>query len=176
MVYTIIKKHNGFVKVYSEPSRGSKFCVYIPKVSEQKGMEEIDIRNKELLKGSGTILVIDDESIIRKLALNVLEDCGYTVLTAEHGVEGLEVFKEKKEQIKMVILDMNMPFMHGSEVYDALKEIKEDLKILVSFGLNYESLSYSKKGIVIDAFISKPFRAYDLSRKVCDLLKDRSQE
>lgn len=129
-----------------------------------------------LLKGKETILLVDDEDVNIEVMTELLEMLGYKVLTAESGTEAVRIYREKGKAIDMVILDMIMPDINGGDVFDMLKEMNPHVHVLLSTG-------YSLKGQVSDvmsrgcrAFIQKPFRVEELSRKVRQVLDERDNE
>ena len=156
IVHSIISNHNGFINLYSEPGKGTRFNIYLPitkAAPTEKFEEDIDIR------GTETILIIDDEPHIREMCKDILEPYGYKVLVAESGTEGIKIFKNKKDEISLVILDMIMPKMGGSEVFQALRTIKPDAKIVICSGYSHEGFAginnLLQNGAV--GFIQKPF-------------------
>ena len=117
-------------------------------------------------KGEGLILVIDDEPIIRDMAKKILRECGYDVLLASNGAEGVEVFKQHKDEIKCVILDMAMPVMSGREAFIVLKGIKPVIKILLASGFRQDVRVQEVLDLGVKDFIQKPYSLIDLSQKV----------
>ena len=128
---------------------------------------------KERLKrGSGTILIIDDEEMILDVGESFLKELGYDVLIAKGGNEGLEIYKMYQEKIDMVILDMIMPGMTGSDTYDSLKEINHDIKVLLSTGyiINGEANEILERGC--NGFIEKPSNIEQFSQKISEILSE----
>jgi len=172
--YGIIKSHNGFINVESEVGCGSQFIIHLP-ASEKASIKETFISDisEELLMGNETILVVDDEEDILKICTEMLTKLGYKVMPARSGIEAVQLFTEKKDEIHLVILDMVMPEMSGDEAYPLLKKIKPDLKVLLSSGY---SLSEEASMILKNdqsGFIQKPFDINRVSFKIRELL-DRS--
>jgi hypothetical protein len=133
-VYGIIKSHDGYIDVESEIGHGTTFTIFLP-ASENgvQGSAEADAR---LIKGSGTLLIVDDEELVLDVGVNMLEKLGYTVLKAYNSTEAVDIFKTNHDKIKMVILDIIMPDMGGGAVYDKIKSINPDVKVLLSSGYN----------------------------------------
>lgn len=165
IVHSIINNHGGYINLYSEPNKGTRFNIYLP-VTQAKDIKETDSILD--LHGTGTILIIDDEADIRELGMDMLEPLGYKVLLAQNGIEGINIFRDMKDEISLVILDMIMPNMGGSEVFQAIRTIKDDAKIIICSG-------YSDKGFAgIDkllkagaaAFIQKPFTRNTIANAV----------
>ena len=171
--YGIIKNHGGFINVYSEKGEGSTFNIYLPS-SEKEATGEKKPAG-DTLRGSATILFVDDEDMIIEVAKDLLEALGYKVLTAGGGKEAIETYKKNKEQIDIVILDMVMPDMSGSVTFDRMKEIDPDIKVLLSSGysINGQATEILDRGR--DGFIQKPFRMKALSQKLREILDERGR-
>ena len=169
MVYGIVKQHNGYVNVYSEPNKGTTFKIYLPLIHEQIA----DTKEAELpisKKGSETILVAEDDALVRKFMREVLEDAGYTVVEAKDGKEAIKIFNENKDRIKLLLLDVIMPKKNGQEVYETLKESNPSIKALFSSG--YSADIIYKKRIISEGpeVLLKPVSSDTLLRKIRDVL------
>jgi CheY-like chemotaxis protein len=126
--------------------------------------------SEEILKGSETVLFIDDEEIILEVGQDMLETMGYAVLLAKSGNEAIDIYKESKDQIDIVILDLIMPGMGGNETYDKLKQINPNIKALLSSGYSIDGLAKTILANGCDGFIQKPFGLSDLSQKIRKIL------
>jgi len=117
-----------------------------------------------------TILWVDDEEIALAVWSQMLEKLGYTVLQARYGIEALEIFKKRQNSISLVILDMRMPGMSGCEVFDRLKKIQPDLKIIIVSGFmeEYDLCEISARNF--DGYMNKPFKLKELSEKIEEIL------
>jgi len=162
--YGIIKNHDGLITVYSEKGKGTTFNIFLP--ASAKDAEEEHILNTEVLEGTGTILLVDDEEMIISVADEMIQALGYNVITARDGHEALDTYRDKKDQIDMVILDLIMPGMGGGETFDQLKSLNPDVKVLLSSGysINGQASTILKRGC--RGFIQKPFSLQELSQKI----------
>ena len=167
-VYGIIKNHGGFIDVYSEKGIGTTFKIHLP-TSEKEPAKEKNVYEK-VLKGTETILFVDDEDIIIRVGKDMIESLGYEVLIAENGKEAIEIYKKNMDKIDMVMLDIIMPVMDGGETYDKLKEINLDIKVLLSsgYGINGQATEILDRGC--NGFIQKPFNMKALSKKIRNIL------
>ncbi len=129
MVYGIVKQHDGFINVYSELGKGSTFKIYLPLI-KSKPQQERKIEQIMLSGGNETIFVIEDDIHVRDLTKKILERAGYKVLEASDGQEAINVFSKNASGVDLVILDVIMPRKNGKEVYEELKRIKPDIKVL----------------------------------------------
>jgi len=168
-VYGIVKSHGGYINVYSEQDHGTTFTIYLPASKKEAAAEE-DIL-AAVTKGTGTILLIDDEQMILDVGRELLEELGYTVLPVLGGRDAVDAFEKKQDKVDLVIMDMIMPEMSGSETFDRLKEIKPDAKILLSSGysINGQAAKILRRGC--DGFIQKPFNMHQLGDKIHKILK-----
>jgi CheY-like chemotaxis protein len=156
IAHAIVTNHGGYINVYSEQGKGTRFNIYLPVVRT----EGVDGSGDPLeLTGSGVVLVIDDEGDVRELCRDMLEPLGYTVLLAESGMSGVHLFRERKDEIGMVILDVIMPKMSGREVFQALKTIRPGVKVLICSGYSKEGYGGINQLLSQGAvgFVQKPF-------------------
>jgi CheY-like chemotaxis protein len=168
-VYGIIKGHGGYIDVDSEKGSGTTFSIYLPASEKQAAKKEEPA--EEVLKGTETVLFVDDEGMIIDVGREILKTLGYQVLLARGGKEAIEVYKANKDRIDMVILDMIMPDMGGGETYDLLKEINPQIKVLLSSGYSLEGQAQEIMERGCNGFIQKPFDVKQLSAKIRKTLK-----
>jgi len=170
MVYAAVQEHSGSINVYSEVGRGTEFRIYLPLSKETESSERI---SDSLTQGSGTILLIDDEELIRISAAALLKSMGYIVMQAENGKHGIEIFAEHHKGIDLIILDMIMPVMGGRESFRKFREINPHIPILIASGFAREEDMTLLKEQGISGFLQKPFRSAELSDKVSDILNNK---
>jgi PAS domain S-box-containing protein len=170
MVYGIVKNHDGHINVYSEVGEGTTFKLYLP-LEETDHEEQKANNDEETISGSGRILIVDDEAIVRTIASDMLIAIGYEVITANNGVEAVEIYKNESSDIDLVILDMIMPEMGGHECFKELKKINPDVKAILStgFGINGKAQDILEEGV--KSFVQKPYRVDQLSKAVAEIMK-----
>jgi len=162
-VLGIVRGHRGTIRVHSQPGVGTCFQVYFP--PSRKSPEPAIPPLADDIQGAGTVLVVDDEDIVRVAARTVLENFGYTVVEAANGKEALRVFERHANEITVVLLDMTMPVMSGVETLRRLRHLDPDVAAVASSGYN-ESEAMQLFGGSITGFIQKPYTATDLGRKI----------
>jgi PAS domain S-box-containing protein len=172
-VYGIIKAHGGYIDIDSIKGQGTTFSIFLPE-SKMEFMEEKKV-HEEIISGSGTILLVDDEEMILDIGDRLLKELGYNVLVAESGEKALAIYNQNQDKIELVILDMIMPGMGGGEVYDRVKQLNPNAKVLLCSGYTMDAKTQQiiKKGV--DGFIPKPFNMRLLSKKIREILdKEKS--
>ena len=167
-VYGIIKGHGGYIDVESEKGRGAIFSIYLP-ASEKSIQKTLEIPER-IMEGNENILLVDDEALVINVGVQLLKKLGYTVLEAQSGREAIKIFMEGNHAIDMVILDMVMPDMSGGEVYDRIKRIDSNVKVLLSSGysIDGQATEILKRGC--EGFIQKPYSMEDFSKKIREVL------
>ena len=153
----IIRGHGGAVRVTSSPDGGSTFCVLFP-VSEVRPCHVAPQKaNEENWSGSGTVLVIDDEEVVRDVAAKMLEQAGLTVVTAADGPEAIEFFRNHADEVGCVLLDLTMPRMSGEETLRELRGIRSDVRVVLSSGYSEKEVADRFGEQIISGFIQKPY-------------------
>ena len=166
--YGIIKNHNGVIDVDSEIDQGTTFQIYLPICNKEVFIEST--ANGKTYKGRETILLVDDEEMIADIGKKLLEKLGYRVLLAGSGQSAIELYEEYRDHIDLIILDMIIPGMGGSEIFDHLKAMDPSIRVLLSSGysLNGQASQIMKRGC--NGFIQKPFNIEQLSKKIREIL------
>ena len=167
-VYGTIQQHEGEIKVYSELGIGTTFNILLPL---SKNIDQKQIPNDtDNLKGNATILLVDDEHIIRLPLVNMLESLGYHVIQATTGKEAVTLFRKDSEKIDLVILDMIMPVMNGKDCFLKLREFRPDIPVILASGFSESEDIRFLKSQGLNAFITKPFRKAQIAKLVRDVL------
>jgi CheY-like chemotaxis protein len=169
VVYGIVQQHDGLIHVYSEPGVGTAFKIYLP-IVERSASQVGEKLTSIPAQGTGTILLVEDEDVVRKLATRMLERGGYRVLTATNGVEALEVFNRHADEISLLMLDAVMPNMGGRETYDRISAIRPGLPVLFCSGYSADVL---QPGFALGPgvqLIQKPYSPDEIWRRVHELL------
>jgi two-component system cell cycle sensor histidine kinase/response regulator CckA len=167
-VYGIVKGHNGYIEVDSKKEQGTTFRLYLPATGKKVSKDVKTV--KQALKRTEMVLLVDDEEMIREVGRELLESIGCRVLTAGDGKEAIGIYEKNHDTVDMVLLDMIMPNMSGGEVYDRLKQINPDIKVLLLSGYSIEGQAHEILARGCNGFIQKPFRVEELSEKMEEIL------
>jgi two-component system cell cycle sensor histidine kinase/response regulator CckA len=168
--YGIVKNHGGFIDVYSKKGTGTTFNIYLPATETSVRDELPELNEKDFQQGAETILLIDDEDIVIDVGKDMLTALGYNVLIGRSGKDGIEVYRNNKDKVDMVILDMVMPDIGGGVVYDRIKESNPAIKVLLSSGYSVEGQASEILERGCDGFIQKPFSISALSQQIRKIL------
>jgi two-component system cell cycle sensor histidine kinase/response regulator CckA len=169
-VYGIIRQHNGYINVYSEPGKGTSFNVYLPLV-ENKFRSEKELPPPDSPRGgTETVLLAEDDDTVRGLTKSLLERYGYKVVEAADGQEAVDKFMENEPTIQLLLFDVVMPGKDGKEAYEEIKKVKPDIRVIFASGYPGEIL-HDKVDLGDNAeLISKPVSPAELMRKVREVL------
>jgi len=156
-VLGIIHGHHGALRLYSEVGKGTNFKVLLPISANAEATELLAADDSERCSTTGTILIVDDEETIREVASMILEDMGFSIMTAEDGLEGVEVYRQHQHEITTVLLDMTMPKMDGKACFRELRRINEHVQVVLSSGYSEEDITARFHGKGLAGFIQKPY-------------------
>ena len=171
MVYGIIQNHGGYIDFKSGPDQGTTFELFLPSITGAVIPEESPVLHPDgPPKGTETILIVDDEDIIRQLGADILEDVGYKIILASRGEEAIRLYQQQGQNIDLVILDVVMPGMGGKETFRKLKEINPKIKVLLSSGYSTDGEvgEILKEGV--EGMVQKPYKDEELIEKVREIL------
>ena len=172
MVYGIVQNYNGGIKVKSSPETGTTFEIFLP-VTDKVVEIEADSVISSTQSGNEHILFVDDEESIVKLGVRALKNCGYRVNGINNSTEALELFKSNPDEFDLVITDMAMPNLIGSELSKRILEIRPDIPIIICSGYSEKLEREKAQDLNVSAFIDKPLTVDDLVRITRDVLDKR---
>ena len=164
-VYGAVQRHNGFIEVKSSLGSGTTFNIYLPLTRQEK---PDTLETTSHITGSGKILLIDDEEILRRVGTSILNTLGYDVITAKDGLQGIEKFKS--ETPDLVLLDMVMPKISSTDCFDTLKSINPDIPVIAVSGFIEDTTVEELFNKGLAGFIEKPFKINPLSQKIASTL------
>lgn len=168
----IVRGHKGAIKVHSSPGKGSTFKLYFPATPSADCLRTLEV-NAHCYEGSNrTVLIVDDEELVRNTARNTLQRRGYRTIEAQDGREAVELFREFAPEINLVLLDLTMPFMNGQEVLRELKMIAPSVRVLLSSGFNEAEAIRRFTGQGLAGFLQKPYTARRLAEIVKRLISE----
>jgi two-component system cell cycle sensor histidine kinase/response regulator CckA len=170
-VYGIVKQNHGFVWVYSEPAIGATFKIYLPCVLDQSvSLETPVIKAEGLLRGTETVLLVEDEEPLRRATAEFLTLRGYTVLQARDGLDALSVTKKHGSKIHLAVTDVVMPHMSGGQLAKELDTLRPETRVLFVSGYAGQTVLDHKVMDVENNFLQKPFTLTQLANKVRTVL------
>ena len=172
-VYGIVKQSGGYIWVYSEPEQGTTFKIYLPRLTGTKKQQESLPGKGDPMGGAETILLVEDEEALRKMAGKILEGYGYSVVEAKNGMDALEIVnKEDHPEIDLLVTDVIMPKMGGKELSEKLLEKYPKLRVLYISG--YTDNAIAHHGVLDEgvSFLQKPFSSQSLAEKVREILDE----
>lgn len=172
MIYGIIKQHNGYINVYSEPGEGTTFKIYLPVIKAKiEGPKQAEIITS--VGGTETVLIAEDDEAARELTKTVLQEFGYTVIEAKNGEDAVEKFMANKSRIDLLVLDVIMPKKNGPDAFNEIKKVMPDIKAVFISG--YTTDAIHKKRLLEDNinFVSKPFSPQLILQKIREVLDNK---
>lgn len=173
-VMNIVKNHNGFLRVYSEVDKGTKFSIYLP-ATDNNAVAQIEEQMRSQDGKGKYLLVIDDEASIREITRSSLQAYNYNVLIASSGNEAISLFSENRSLISVVIIDIVMPVMDGLMTIKSLQEIDANIKIIAVSGLSQKEKINEIKNLGVAKFLSKPFTTNILLKSINEVINSNSE-
>ena len=169
-VYGIVKNHGGDITIDSKPSQGTTVSVYLPATRTNATTAEEKSASPDVMRGDGTILIVDDEPIVLDVGRSILDKLGYHALVCASGKEAIELLQSGAAEISLVLLDIKLPDMNGADVLEYIKNQYPDLKVVICSGYALASSEWNFLAAGADDFIQKPFTISELSTKLSRLL------
>ena len=168
---TIVRSHGGFINVYSDVGRGTKFSVYIPTAKLEESKQKA-VQIGSMPRGSGElVLVVDDEENIREIARATLEKFGYRVITATDGTDAMAIYAQLSTEISVILTDIAMPYMDGTALVRAVRKIDPASRIIAMSGLMNSEQTAELQSLNVNAFLSKPYTAESLLKILAEILR-----
>ncbi|HEY4649083.1 MAG TPA: response regulator, partial [Gemmatimonadales bacterium] len=175
-VYGIVVQSSGYIWVESEPEKGTTFKICFPRVEPEESTGNLPAAPSEPIRGSETILLVEDEAAVRSVAARVLRNQGYTVIQAANGAAALEQLDEFEGKIDLVLSDVVMPDMQGPELTDRIRDRRPDVKVLLMSGYAEGDKTQSGMPGSDHSFLQKPFSAESLTLRVREVLDAASEQ
>jgi len=174
MVYGVVKQSGGYIEVLSEPGAGASFTIYLPKVEVAVDPQKLPAELPASMLGTETLLLVEDETSLRKLSRHLLELCGYEVLEAENGSDALKVSQEHRGIIHLLLTDVVMPGMSGRVLADQLVKRRPETRVVYMSG--YTGQTVGEHGVLAEGsfFLPKPFTRQALAHKIREALDGQS--
>lgn len=172
--YGIIKNHQGFITVYSEINHGTTFNIYLP--ASDKKVHKETTSESSMIKGSESILLVDDEELVIEVGQAMLEKIGYQVIIAKGGEQAVDRVKAMGEEIDLIILDLIMPGMDGGKTFDQIRKLQPEIPVILSSGyaINGQAADIMRRGC--NGFLQKPFNISKLSQKIKKILIESGKD
>lgn len=175
--HAIVKNHGGFIHVYSEPNKGTRFKIYLPAEASRTSIDTIVMQTAGLPRGNGElVLIVDDEEAIRRVTSRTLERYGYRAIVAANGAEAVSLYAQHQGEVAVVLTDMSMPIMDGPATIVALKAIDPNVLIIGSSGLDANGMLAKAMGAGVVDFVPKPYGAEALLQRIHRVLQGRRRD
>ncbi len=168
-VIGIIRSHKGAIKVYSEVGKGTTIKILFPSSTLPAALFNKD-QVEDNWQGDGTVLMVDDEETVRGIGKSMLQELGFDVISAVDGKAAVSLYKERKKDIKFVLMDLTMPHMNGEEAFRELRMINPQVKVIIASGYNEQEVTRKFAGKGLSGFLQKPYELSSLSRLVRQLV------
>lgn len=168
-VYGTVKDHHGAIEVESAIGKGTKFSIYLPNSEES---DEVSETKEKIQKGSGTVLLVDDEETLRILNKELIESLGYSVVLASNGLEAIKEYSDRFGEIDIVLMDMIMPVMNGSEAFYKIRKIDDNSKIIIASGFTYDKNIDVLMKAGLKGFIHKPYSVSAISKLLKEVMEE----
>jgi PAS domain S-box-containing protein len=170
IIYGIIKQHNGYISVYSERGKGTTFKIYLPLISDGIREERWAPESEPAPGGTETVLLAEDDEAVRELHMAILEEAGYRVIEAVDGGDALEKFTEHMAEVDMLSTDVIMPRMNGKLLYEEIRKVRPDMKVLFMSGYTKDIIV--ERGIIDDEYcvVTKPVTSRKLLTRIREIL------
>jgi len=175
-VYGTVQNHHGAIAVYSEINIGTVFQIYLPNIKITTTDDPRQLSSDKTVTGTGTILLVDDEEIIRNVGAAMLEELGYKVIIAENGLEAVNIFTAQHKAIDLILSDMIMPVMNGREAFYKFRKIDKNCKVVIASGFTKDENLDELKTAGLNGFIKKPFTNAELSQLIGKIIGITAEE
>jgi PAS domain S-box-containing protein len=172
----IVRAHKGAIDVQSSPGQGSQFQVFFPVAAGRQAAAVAPKVERRIEKGAGTVLVVDDERVLRNLAKAALERHGYVVRLAENGIEALQILERDPGLYSAVLLDLTMPVMTGEQALPLIRSMAPNAAVILSSGFDESEIVEQLRKYGVSAFLQKPYTAYQLAETLHHVLRNRDSE
>ena len=169
-VYGIMRRQNGLIHVESEEGKGSTLSLYFPADMREQEADPQKVEELQVQRGSGTILLAEDDELVRNLSVEILRAAGYQLIVAKDGEEAVQLFTDHSEDISFLLLDVIMPRMNGRAAYEKMKEIRDDIPVLFMSGYSYDALRNDTRLDEGYELMEKPFGSTSLLRTIRNMM------